>query len=136
MTLNINRSKQMGICTPADPSCEMLRHIRTNPVTGQTDFYYPLEITDPSIRILAQECGLEIGWTRLGLRVFEAVMVPCKETAIIHGIETFIDTPSDVQRIRYLQFIRDDLPGTVQPSSLSCEEDDGETRLCPTGPRQ
>ncbi len=85
------------------------RHIRPNPVTGEPDYYFPLEITDPSIRALARERGLEIARTRLGNRVFEAVMVPCKETAMIHGEGVYIDTPSEVQRRRYHELIRDEL---------------------------
>ena len=92
-----------------NPQAESFRHIRTNPITGEQDYYYPLEITDPSIRALARERGLEIGKTRLGNRTFEAVMIPCKDTATIHGVEVFIDTPTDVQRKRYLEYIRDEL---------------------------
>lgn len=88
---------------------ETFRHIRKDPVTGEENYYYPLEITDPSIRVLGRERGLEIGKTRLGNRTFEAVMVPCKDTATIHGVEVFVDTPSDVQRKRYLEYIKDEL---------------------------
>lgn len=85
------------------------KHIRTNPITGELDYYFPMEANDPSIRALARERGLEISRTRLGNRTFEAVMVPCKDTATIHGVEVFVDTPSDVQRQRYLEYIRDEL---------------------------
>ncbi len=85
------------------------KHIRKNPVTGEDDYYFPMEITDPSIRTLARERGLEISKTRLGNRVFEAAMIPCKNTATIHGVEVFVDTPADVQRKRYLEYIRDEL---------------------------
>ena len=88
---------------------ESFRHIRTNPITDEQDYYYPLEITDPSIRALARERGLEITKTRLGNRVFEAVMIPCRDTATINGMEVFIDTPSEVQRKRYLEYIKDEL---------------------------
>ncbi len=91
--------------TPA----ETFRHIRRDPVTGEENYFYPLEITDPSIRTLARERGLEISRTRLGNRTFEAVMVPCKDTATIHGVEVFVDTPSDIQRKRYLEYIKDEL---------------------------
>ena len=92
-----------------NPQAESFRHIRTNPITGEQDYYYPLEITDPSIRALARERGLEITKTRLGNRVFEAVMIPCRDTATINGMEVFIDTPSEVQRKRYLEYIKDEL---------------------------
>lgn len=85
------------------------RHIRKDPVTGQDNYYYPMEITDPSDRVLARERGLEICRTRLGGRVFEAVMVPCKDVATIHGMEVFVDTPSEVQHRRYLDLISDEL---------------------------
>lgn len=85
------------------------QHVRTNPITGEDDFYFPMEITDPSIRALARERGLEIAKTRLGNRTFEAAMIPCKDTATINGVEVFIDTPPEVQRQRYLEYIRDEL---------------------------
>lgn len=90
---------------PADT----FRHIRKDPITGEDTYFFPMEITDPSIRALARERGLEIGKTRLGNRTFEAVMVPCKDSATIHGVEVFVDTPADVQRKRYLEYIRDEL---------------------------
>ena len=92
-----------------NPQAESFRHIRTNPITGEQDYYYPLEITDPSIRALARERGLEITKTRLGNRVFEAVMIPCKNVATINGMEVFVDTPSEEQRRRYLAYVRDEL---------------------------
>ena len=85
------------------------RHIRKDPVTGQDNYYFPMEVTDPGDRVLARERGLEICRTRLGGRVFEAVMVPCKNTATIHGVEVFVDTPSEVQRRRYLDLIKDEM---------------------------
>lgn len=88
---------------------ESFRHIRTNHITGEVDYFFPMEITDPSIRALARERGLEIARTRLGNRTIDAVMVPCKETATINGVEVFVDTPSEVQRKRYLEYVRDEL---------------------------
>lgn len=85
------------------------KHIRKNPITGEDDYFFPLEVTDPSARALARERGLEISRTRLGNRTFEAVMVPCKDTATINGMEVFTDTPSEVQRQRYLELIKDEL---------------------------
>lgn len=85
------------------------RHIRTNPITGEDDYFFPLEITDQSIRMLACERGLEVCRTRLGNRIITAAMVPCKDTAMIHGQEVFVDTPSEVQRQRYLDLIKDEL---------------------------
>lgn len=85
------------------------KHIRKNPITGEDDYFFPMEITDPSIRVLARERGLEISRTRLGNRTVEAAMIPCKDTATINGMEVFVDTPSEVQRQRYLEYIRDEL---------------------------
>ncbi len=85
------------------------RHIRTNPITGEDDYVFPLEITDQSIRVFARERGLEVCRTRLGNRIITAAMVPCKDIAVIHGQEVFVDTPSEVQRQRYLDLIKDEL---------------------------
>lgn len=85
------------------------QHVRTNPITGEDDYFFPMEITDPSIKALARERNLEITRTRLGNRTIDAVMVPCKDTATINGVEVFVDTPSEVQRQRYLEYIRDEL---------------------------
>ena len=92
--------------TPA----EKFRNIRTNPTNGEKDYYYPLEVTDDSILVYAREHNLEVGPARLGYRKFRAVFVPCKEQAIdSHGHVTFLDTPSDVQRRRYLDLIKDEM---------------------------
>ena len=93
----------------SNPPVETFRHIRKNPITGEDDYFFPMQITDPSIKALARERDLEISRTRLGNRTFEAVMIPCKDTATFNGVEVFIDTPSDVQRQRYLEYIRDEL---------------------------
>lgn len=94
---------------PSNIPAEGFRHIRTNPITGQNDYFYPLEISDPSILALARERRLEVSRTRLGNRIITAAMIPCKNTATINGKEVFVDTPSDVQRQRYLDLIRDEL---------------------------
>lgn len=88
----------------------MAKNIRFNPETGEYDFYFPMEVTDDSALAYAKEYGLEIGWARLGFRKFLAVFVPCKEqVADSHGRITFLDTPSDAQRQRYLSLIKDEL---------------------------
>lgn len=92
-----------------NPQVETFRHVRKDPVTGEENYYFPMEITDPSIRTLARERGLEIARTRLGNRTIDAVMVPCRDTATVHGVEIFVDTPSDIQRKRYLELIKDAL---------------------------
>ena len=103
MANRVNQSR------PSNSQAETFRHVRKNPITGNDDYFFPMEITDPSIKALARERSLEIARTRLGNRTFEAVMIPCKDTATINGVEVFIDTPSDVQRQRYLEYIRDEL---------------------------
>lgn len=112
---------------------ESFRHIRTNPVTGEEDYFFPLEITDPSIRELAQEHSLEIARTRLGNRVIDAVMVPCKDTATIKGQEVYVDTPSDRQRERYLCYIRDELTAqnaARQDGGCNTPNGRGNTKRC------
>ena len=103
MAIRVNPSN------PSNTPAETFRHVRKDPITGEENFFYPLEITNPSIRALARERGLEISRTRLGNRTFEAVMIPCRDTATINGMEVFVDTPSEVQRQRYLEYIRDEL---------------------------
>ena len=113
---------------------ESFRHIRTNPITGEDDYYYPLEITDLSIRALALEHGLEITRTRLGNRIIDAVMVPCKDTAMIHGIEVYVDTPSYIQRRRYLNLIKDELAAqeaAKQDGRCNIPDGRGGTKRCP-----
>lgn len=138
MAIRANQSEKHysnpGIHNIADLSCKVFRHIRTDPVTGKTDYYFPLEITDPSIRVLAQQQGLEIGRTRLGFRVFDAVMVPCMDTVTIHGREVFIDTPSDVQRHRYLELIKDEMNAqedAKQDGRCSIPDGRGGLKRCP-----
>ena len=115
-------------------AAEAFRHIRTNPITGDKDFYFPLEITNPSIRALSRERGLEITKTRLGNRVFEAVMVPCKDTTTINGVEVFVDTPSEVQRQRYLDLIKDELAAqdaAKQDGRCQIPDGRGSVKRCP-----
>ena len=110
------------------------KHIRTTPLTGELDYYYPMEVSDPTIRALARERGLEIAKTRLGNRAFEAVMIPCKDTAMINGVEVFIDTPSEVQRQRYLEYIRDELAeqdAKRQDGRCNIPDAYGGLKLCP-----
>lgn len=115
-------------------SAESFRHIRTNLSTGEQDCFFPLEITDPSIRELARERGLEISRSRLGNRVFDAVMIPCKTTAMIHGREVYIDTPFEVQRQRYLALIKDELntqEAAKQDGRCQIPDGHGGLKRCP-----
>ena len=88
----------------------MSKNVRINPATGELDYYFPLEVKDNSVLAYAREYGYEVGWARLGFRSFQAVFVPCKDqVADFHGRTTFLDTPSDVQRQRYLSLIKEEL---------------------------
>ena len=120
--------------SPSNTPAESFRHIRKNPITGEDDYFFPMEITDASITALARERGLEIARTRLGNRTIDAVMVPCKNTATINSVEVFVDTPSEVQRQRYLEYIRDEL--AVQDAKRQdgrCQIPDGRggVKRCP-----
>ena len=87
-----------------------LKNIRINPITGEPDYFFPLEITDDSVLEYARQNCLEIGKARLGFRNFRAVFVPCKEQLTdSRGRVTFLDTPSDVQRRKYLALIKDEI---------------------------
>ena len=88
----------------------MSNNVRKNPATGELDYFYPLEVKDDSVLVYAREYGYEVGWARLGFRKFLAVFVPCKEQVTdSHGRITFLDTPSDAQRRRYLAYIKDEM---------------------------
>ena len=94
---------------PCEAPAEAFRHVRKNPVTGEPEYFYPMEITDPSIRAYARAKGMEITGTRLGNRVIEAVMVPCRESGMHRGLEVPADTPPEAQRRLYLACISDEL---------------------------
>ncbi len=88
----------------------MANYVQKNPITGELDYYFPMEITDPSIKEYAHVCGFEIDYATLGYRRFLAVYVPCKEKTIDpDGREVFLPTPSDVQHARYLEMIKDEM---------------------------
>ena len=91
-------------------SKKILKNVRINPITGEPDYFFPLEITDDSVLEYARQNCLEIGKARLGFRNFRAVFVPCKEQLTdSRGRVTFLDTPSDVQRRKYLALIKDEM---------------------------
>lgn len=104
-------------------SSRVLQNVRTNPETGEKDYYFPLEITDNSVLDYAKEHSLEVGLARLGYRRFRAVFVPCKDQTIdSHGRVIFIDTPSAIQRRRYLELIKDE---------MNAQEDAKQDGRCP-----
>lgn len=53
-------------------------NVRINPSTGEREFYFPMEVKDPSDKEYARLNGLEVGKAMLGFRTFEAIMIPCK----------------------------------------------------------
>lgn len=116
-------------------SNRVLKNVRTNPVTGEQDYYFPLEVTDDSVLAYAKEHNLEIGLARLGYRRFRAVFVPCRDQFTdSHGRVTFIDTPSDVQRRRYLDLIKDEMNAQEdikQDGRCDIPDGHGGTKRCP-----
>ena len=113
----------------------MSNNVRKNPATGELDYFYPLEVKDDSVLVYAREYGYEVGWARLGFRSFLAVFVPCKEQVTdSHGKATFLDTPSDIQRQRYLGLIKDELAAQeAKKQDGRCNVPDGRGGLkrCP-----
>lgn len=97
----------MAIKDKQNNSVGAFKHVRKNQVSGELDYFFPMEIKSKADKDAAKAQGLEIAWTRLGYRTFEAVMVPCKTVMRdANGNETYIDTPSEVQRERYLELIK------------------------------
>jgi len=88
----------------------MSNNVRINPITGEPDYYFPLEITDDSVITYAKANNLEIGWARLGYRNFRAIFVPCKnQIEEPDGKIAFLPTSSATQRTRYLNLIKDEM---------------------------
>lgn len=102
-----NNDKHNSAETNRNYSAEAYKHVRVNPITGELDYFYPMRITSPADREFAKAQGLEIARTRLGNRVFDAVMIPCKTVERdATGKESYADTPSEIQHQRYLEFIK------------------------------
>ena len=114
---------------------KLLRHTRINSITGELDFYFPMEIKDPADREYARLNGLEIGQARLGFRSFEAIFVPCKDTALdASGKTIYIDTPSDVQHRRFRDYIKDEMKwqdSVKQDGRCSIPDGNGGVKRCP-----
>lgn len=114
----------------------MANNVRKNPVTGEEDYFFPMEIHDPSIKEYARSLDLEIGWARLGNRSFKAVFVPCKNMVHdpVHDKDVYVDTSSEEQRRIYLGLIRDELcKQDAQRNDGRCDIPDGNGGLkrCP-----
>ena len=86
-------------------SNNILKNVRTNPTTGELDFYYPLRIAHKSVLDYAKLNGLEIGWATLYNHTFRAVMIPCKRTAHdAQGNQIYLDTPTEEQRLIFTAY--------------------------------
>jgi len=81
-------------------------HSRRDPVTGQLNWYVPVEIEDDITELLARKCGFEVCFTRLGCRRIWAFMLPCMDKEIRNGVEVYVPTPEAVQYERYLNYVR------------------------------
>ena len=57
-------------------SKRFLKNVRINPVTGDYDYYFPMEVKGPADKEFARLNGSEIGQVRLGFRCFEAILIP------------------------------------------------------------
>lgn len=113
----------------------MLKNVRTNPRTGELDYYFPMEVKAPADKEYARLNGLEVGWARLGFRKFLAVFVPCKDQVTdSRGKTTYLDTPSDVQHRRYLAYIKDEMnkqEDTKQDGRCQIPDGHGGLKRCP-----
>ena len=86
----------------------LLPHVRYNPATSSSDYFFPLKLENPAIEESARLRGYQIGWTKLGNETFRAAMIPCKQKACdAHGNEVFIDTSEEEQHARYNELIRE-----------------------------
>ena len=103
---------------------EIYKHHRINPITGEEEWYFPMELNKgeseesrraneefvKADRAYAREHGLDVGWSRLGFREFEAMMIPCKWVAYDKkGNTIYLDTPPEEQRRIYLEYIKDEM---------------------------
>ena len=91
-------------------SKKFFKNIRINPITGEPDYFFPMEIMDPADKEYARLNGLEVGQAMLGCRTFEAIMVPCKnKTTDAQGRDIYLDTPSEEQQRIYKAYTQDEL---------------------------
>lgn len=113
----------------------MAKNVRLNPITGELDYYFPMEVKDPADKEYARVYGLEVGPARLGFRKFEAIFIPCKnKTVDAHGFEVYTETPSEVQRQRYLDYIKDELAAqdaAKQDGRCNIPDGHGGLKRCP-----
>ena len=113
----------------------MAKNVRINPKAHEPDYFFPMEAKDPADKEYARLCGLDVGTARLGYRRFEAIFIPCKDkTTDAHGFDVFIDTPSDIQRRRYLDYCKDELAAqdaAKQDGRCNIPDGSGGVKRCP-----
>lgn len=91
-------------------SNKVLLNVRINPITGEPDYFFPMEVTSAADKEYARLNGLEVGKAMLGYRTFEAIMIPCKhKTRDAQGRDIYLDTPSEEQRRIYKAYCQDEL---------------------------
>ena len=91
-------------------SNKVLKNVRINPITGEPDYFFPMEVMDSADKEYARLNGLEVGPAMLGYRTFEAIMIPCKrKTYDAKGREIYLDTPSEEQRRIYKALTQEEL---------------------------
>lgn len=91
-------------------SNKVLKNVRINPITGEPDYYYPMEVMDSADKEYAKLNGLEVGRAMLGFRTFEAIMIPCKTKGYdAKGHEVYLDTPSEEQNRIFKAYAQDEL---------------------------
>ena len=116
-------------------SRRVLKNVRINPVTGDYDYFYPMEVSSPADKEYAKLNSLEIGQARLGFRYFEAIFIPCKNTTIDeNGNTIYVDTPSEVQHRRFLDYIKDEMKWqdeAKQDGRCPIPDGNGGVKRCP-----
>jgi hypothetical protein len=116
-------------------SKKILKNVRINPINGEPDFYFPMEVTNPADKEYARLNGLEIGMAMLGNRRFLAIMIPCKRKGYDDkGREIYLDTPSEEQYRTYKALIKDKLnrqEDEKQDGRCNIPTANGGTRRCP-----
>lgn len=116
-------------------SKKILTNVRINPITGEPDYFFPMELTNPADKAYAHLNRLEIGMAMLGNRRFLAIMIPCKNKAYdAKGREIYLDTPSEEQYRIYKTLIKDELnrqEDEKQDGRCNIPTANGGTKKCP-----
>ena len=112
-----------------------LDNVRINPVSGERDYYFPMEVKNPADKEYARLNGLEIGMARLGFRRFEAIFIPCRNrTRDARGNEVYLETSSDAQKRIYKALCKDELDeqeDIKQDGRCNIPDGRGGTKRCP-----